>query len=104
MLCKHHLPARQNLISQITIRIRFCTNLGHFQVSKLVPQILNGVDANQGGTEQADHLDTADTANAQAGQEKPREPLQREALVLQPVESRPAKNGGERKAEEHRVE
>lgn len=97
-------PARSSVESHTTARNCFGANLGHFEISKLIPQILHGVDSNQGRTEQANHLDTTDTANAQSGQEKPREPFQGEALMLQPVEPGPAKNCGEGEAQEHRIE
>jgi hypothetical protein len=40
------------------------TDLGHLQVSKLVPEILNCVQTNEGGgTKQTDPFDAGNTAN-----------------------------------------
>lgn len=79
-------------------------SLWHLVVSELVPEILNGVEPNQGGNEESNPLNTADTADAESGQCQPCEPLEAEALVLESVESSPAENRGKGEAEKHRVE
>lgn len=83
-----------------------CAKLGfwHFVVSELVPEILNGVETNQGGNEESNPLDTADASNAESSKCQPGEPLEAEALVLESVKSSPAEDRGEGKAEKHRVE
>ena len=78
--------------------------LGHFQIAKLVPEILGRVQADQRGGKQAHPLDAAHTADADAGEEEPDEPLDREAFFLKPVKPGPAEHGGKGEAEEHRVE
>ena len=80
------------------------THGGHLHVSKLVPKILSRVQSDDGSTEKANPLHTADAANAEAGQAQPKPPLGREAGTLQAVESGPAHHRGESEAEQHRVE
>lgn len=78
--------------------------LGHSEVAKLVPEILDRVKTDQSGAEHADPLDTADTANRQTAEHQPQKPLGRERLLLQSVEASPAENGGEGEEQKHRVE
>jgi hypothetical protein len=88
-------------------RIELCMStayLGHLQVTKLVPKILNRVDTNKRSTEHANPLDTADTANAKTSAEEPESPLGRESLMAHVVEPRPAEHSGESEEQKHTVE
>jgi len=78
--------------------------LGHLEVAKLVPQVLDGVQTNQSSSEHTNPLDTADTADRETAQQKPQKPLGGEGLLLKSVETSPAENSGESKEEKHRVE
>jgi hypothetical protein len=80
------------------------THLGHLQVAKLVPEILNRVDTNKRGTEHTDPLDTAHATNAETSAEEPEAPLRRESLMAHVVESRPAEDRGESEEQKHAVE
>jgi len=80
------------------------TYLGHLQVTKLVPKILNRVDTNKRSTEHANPLDTAHAANAETSAEQPESPLRRESLVAHVVKPRPAEHSGESEEQEHAVE
>lgn len=77
---------------------------GHPNVAELVPKVLSCVQAYQRGDEEPDQFDTSNTADADTRHEKPEEPLRFKALVLQPVEFRPAQGRGDRTAEEHGIE
>ena len=79
-------------------------SLWHLIVSELVPEVLDGVKANQCSNEESNPLNTAHTSDAETGKCQPGEPLKAEALVLESMESGPAENGGEGEAEEHGVE
>lgn len=76
----------------------------HLGVTKLVPEILNGVKTNKSRHKQTNKLDTADAANADPGHEKPEEPLRLEAAMTLVVELGPAKDGSDCSAKEHRIE
>ena len=78
--------------------------IGHLGVAKLVPEVLNGVETDHSGDEQADELDAADETQAKTSHEQPEEPLGLEALLLKTVELSPAEDGGDSAEEEHRVE
>jgi hypothetical protein len=79
------------------------THLGHLQVTKLVPQILNSVDTNERSAEHADPLDTAHAAHAETSAEQPEAPFGGESLVAHVVEPGPAEDGGESEEQEHAV-
>lgn len=79
-------------------------NLGHLVVSELVPEILNGVESDEGSAKESNPLNTAHASDAQTSQSKPCEPLEAEALVLKSMESGPAKDSCEGEAQQHRVE
>lgn len=85
-------------------RFQVNTHLRHLQVTKFVPQILDGVETNDRGTEETDPFDTADTADAQSSQAEPGIPFQREASILEAVESCPAQRGCEGEAEKHGIQ
>lgn len=80
------------------------THLRHFDIAKLAPQIIDGVQSNKSGTEESNPFDTADTPNAQTSQTEPDVPFQGEALALQAMEPSPAHGRGECEAKQHRVE
>jgi hypothetical protein len=80
------------------------TYLGHLEVTKLVPQILDGVQTNESSSEHTNPLDTADATDRKTAQQKPQEPLAGEGLLLESVEAGPAENGGESEEEKHRIE
>lgn len=77
---------------------------GHLEVAKLVPQILDGVQANQRSDKETDQFNTSDTADTNSCHEQPEEPFRLEAPVLETVELGPAENRSNGTAEEHRVE
>lgn len=80
------------------------THIGHLEVAKLVPQILNGIQADQCSDKEPDQFNTSNTADAQSSHEQPEEPLGLEALVLELVELGPAENSGNGAAKKHRIE
>jgi hypothetical protein len=80
------------------------THLRHLQVTKLVPQILNGVDTNERSTEHTNPLDTAHAAHAETSAEQPETPFGGESLVTHVVEPGPAEDGGESEEQEHAIE
>lgn len=77
---------------------------GHLGVAKLGPEILNGVQADEGGDEETDKLNTAHTANAEASHEQPEEPLGLESIIALVVKLGPAQNSRHSSEEQHRVE
>lgn len=91
-------------VKSLYCHLALVTYLGHLEVAKLVPQILDGVQTNQSGSKHTDPLDTADAADRKTTQQKPQEPLGGEGLLLESVETSPAQHGGESKEEKHRVE
>jgi hypothetical protein len=91
----------------VDLSFRYCAvvaYLGHLEVTKLVPQILDGVQTNQSSSEHTNPLDTADAADRETAQQEPQKPLAREGLLLESVEASPAEDGGESKEEKHRIE
>ena len=76
----------------------------HLGVAKLVPQILDGVQANKSGDEEPDQLNTSNKADAQTGHEQPEKPLGLEAVAALVVELGPAESGSDGAKQEHRVE
>ena len=80
------------------------THLRHLQVTKLVPQILNGVDTNERSTEHTNPLDTTHAAHDETSAEQPETPFGGESLVTHIVEPGPAEYGGESEEQEHAVE
>lgn len=80
------------------------TYLGHLQITKLVPEILDGVQAKEGSTEHTDPLDTAHATNRETAHGQPESPLGRERLALKTVPLGPAEDGCEGEEEQHRVE
>ena len=76
----------------------------HLEVTKLVPEILNSVQANHSRDKEADELDACNTTDAQTSHEQPEEPLGFEALILKTVEFGPAEHGRDGTTEEHRIE
>ena len=81
---------------------QFC--LGHLEIAEFVPKIFSSIQTNESGGEETDPFDTAHTADAYTGQEKPNKPFRRETLVPESMESCPAQDGSEGKAEEHGIE
>ena len=79
-------------------------DLGHVQVTKLVPQVFCRVKTDQGRGEESNPFDATHASDAESAQEQPGEPFDRETLVSQAVEPCPTEDGGEGKAKEHRVE
>jgi hypothetical protein len=80
------------------------THYGHSDVTKLVPQILSGVETNQGGHEESNQFDAAHTPDTQSSHEQPEEPLRLKAVAPLIVKLGPAEDGGYGATEEHRVE
>jgi hypothetical protein len=80
------------------------THLRHLKITKLVPQILDSVNANKRSTEHTNPLDTAHTTNTETSTEQPEAPLRRKSLVTHIVEPRPAEDGGEGEEQKHAVE
>lgn len=79
------------------------TYLGHLQVTKLVPKILNRVDTNKRSTEHTNPLNTAHASNAKTSAEQPEAPLRRESLVAHVVEPRPAEHSSESEEKQHTI-
>ena len=79
------------------------TYLGHLQVTKFVPEVLNGVDTNERSTEHANPLDTAHAAHAETSAEEPETPFGGESLVAHVVEPGPAEDGCKSEEQEHAV-
>jgi len=79
-------------------------NLGHFEIAKLVPEILNSVDSDESGDEETDPLHTADASNRYTSQHQPQAPLRRERILLLAMKLGPAEDSREGEAEEHGVE
>lgn len=52
------------------------THRRHLQVAESVPEVLNGIETDNGGAEEADPLHAAHTSNAQSSQAKPDIPLE----------------------------
>jgi hypothetical protein len=75
----------------------------HLGVTKLSPEVLDGVETNESSNEETDKLNTADTTNAETSHEQPEEPLRVEAVVTLVVELGPAEHGGYSTAEKHRI-
>lgn len=80
------------------------TYLRHLKISKLVPEILNGVQPNQSGNKQSNPFDTAHTSNRQSGQDNPEPPLEGKRSALEIVEPRKTEHSREGKKQEHGVE
>lgn len=80
------------------------THIRHLEVAKLVPQILDGIKADQCSDEEPDQFNTSNTADTQSSHEQPEEPFGLEALILEFVELGPAKNSGHCTTEKHGVE
>lgn len=78
--------------------------LGHLDLAKLVPQILNGVQADERSDQESNPFNTAHEADAHTGQDEPSEPLRAETLLLQRVELGPAQHGREGEAQQHRIQ
>lgn len=76
----------------------------HLNVTKFIPQILDGVETHDCGAEEAHPLDTANTADAQSSQAKPSIPFRREASILEAVESRPAQRRCKGEAQKHGIQ
>lgn len=91
------------LAARYSTRYR-CTYHRHLGVTKLAPEILNGVKTNKSSDEETNKLDTAHAANADTSRKQPEEPLRLEALVALVVELGPAEDGGHSAAQQHRVE
>ncbi|KAI3482898.1 hypothetical protein L1887_54220 [Cichorium endivia] len=77
---------------------------GHAQVAELLPQVLDGEDADEGGDKEADPLDGRDAADGGAGPGEPEPPRPREGRRLVLHELDEAVHGGEGEAEQHGVE
>lgn len=82
----------------------FSSYLGHLDVSKLVPQVLDRVQANQCRAKHSNPFDTANTADGNSTQHKPDHPFKGKGLLLQTVKSGPAKNRRKGEEQEHRVQ
>lgn len=76
----------------------------HLGVAKLVPQVLDRVQADQGSDEESNQLDAGHKTDAQASHEQPEEPLGLEAVLALVVELGPAESGRNSSEKEHRVE
>jgi hypothetical protein len=99
----------QSRLSYLLVRSRHewlegKTNQGHLGVTKLVPEILNGVETNESGDEKTNKLDTADTADAETRHEQPKEPFRLEAVAALVVELGQTQDGGDSATEQHGVE
>jgi hypothetical protein len=78
--------------------------LWHSEIPKLVPQVLNSVQANQGSDEKSNPLNTAYAADGDTGEHQPKTPLRREGVMSKTMEFGPAEDCGEGEAQEHRVQ
>ena len=79
-------------------------HLGHLEVAKLVPEVLDGVESDKRSDEEADPLDTANASDRNTSHHQPQTPLRRERVLLLAMELGPAEDGCEGEAEKHRVE
>lgn len=80
------------------------THIRHLEVAKLVPQILDGIKADQCSDKEPDQFNTSNTADAKSSHEQPEKPFRLKALILELVKLGPAENRGNGTAEEHRIE
>lgn len=78
--------------------------LWHLDIAKLVPQVLNGVKADECRDEKAYPFDRADTSNRDTSHHQPKAPFWRERVLPQSMELGPAENSGESEEQQHRVE
>ena len=76
----------------------------HFSVTKLVPEIFDGIQTNKGCDEKANELDTANAPDADTSHKQPEEPLRLKAVMSLIVEFSPAENSSHSTAKKHRVE
>nr|POE53355.1 hypothetical protein CFP56_28577 [Quercus suber] len=83
-----------------------CTefHLGHLQVAKFVPEILDRVKTDERGAEHANPLDTAHAPNRYARGHEPETPLGRKGIASLVVELGPTKHGGECEEQQHTVQ
>jgi hypothetical protein len=72
--------------------------LWHFQITKLVPEILDGVQTDQCSDEETDPFHTANAANRYAKKHQPQAPFRREWIPLLTMKFGPTEDGGEGKA------
>lgn len=73
-------------------------------MTKLVPQILDGVETNKCGDEEANPLNTAHATNTNTSQDEPDEPVRTEALIAQLVEPSPAQHSSKGEAQKHGIQ
>jgi len=80
------------------------THERHGEVAKLAPQILKGVQPDQGGYELPDPFDTAHTADRPASENQPHPPIVAKSVVPLIVEFDETKGCREGEEEEHGIE
>ena len=80
------------------------THHRHLHIAKLGPEVLDGVEPNEGSHEQSHQLDTSHKTDAKTSHEQPEEPRGLEAILALTVELDPAEGGGHSSEQEHRVE
>jgi hypothetical protein len=76
----------------------------HPGVTELGPQILNGIESDEGSDEKSDKFDAADAADTQASHKHPEEPLRLEAVVSLVVELGPTERSCDSTTQKHGVE